>query len=182
MKEDTCIKRYQVTRDKNPWLGFTSSYKEEEDSKKINSVSLRNSDYKPVSGLEKYIKGDAFIIGRSEKFRRIAVESSLFSELSRGDATRKTDGKFLIGKYRDIAFNYFKAPELAEFLIESQIVNTYWHVEADFCLTEEEENQTLYRAGYRGKHIYYTNCENEDSLDFSIIIEKKTGNIFLEVR
>jgi hypothetical protein len=41
MVQDKCIKRYQITRDKNPWLGFTSSYKDEEESKKINSVSLR---------------------------------------------------------------------------------------------------------------------------------------------
>jgi len=181
MKENRCIKRYQITRDKNPWLGFTSSYKEEEESKKINSISLQNSDYQPVPGLEKYVKGDKFIIGRNEKLHRIAVESSLFSELRRGDATRKSEEKFFIGKFRDSSFKFFKAPELAEFLIESQIVNTYWHVEADFCLVEENESAEFYSAHYKGKHIYYTNCENQDPLDFSVIIEKKTGNIYLEV-
>jgi hypothetical protein len=182
MEQDKCIKKYQITRDKNPWLGFTSSYKDEEESKKINSVSLKNSEYKPVPGLEKYAKGNFFIIGRNEKLHRIAVEASLFGELSRGDATRKTEERFLIGKYRDVSFNFFKAGELAEFLIESQIVNTYWHVEADFCLMEEENSPDIYTARYKGKHIYYTNCENEDPLDFSIIIEKKTGKIFLEVK
>lgn len=182
MEQDKCIKKYNITRDKNPWLGFTSSYKDEEESKKINSVSLKNSEYKPVPGLEKYSKENFFIIGRNEKLHSIAVEASLFGELYRGDATRKTEERFLIGKYRDIFFKFFKAGELAEFLIESQIVNTYWHVEADFCLTEEVENPLLYTAHYKGKHIYYTNCQNEDPLDFYIIIEKKTGKIFLEVK
>jgi hypothetical protein len=182
MKENKCIKRYQITRDKNPWRGFTSSYKEEEESKAINSVSLKNSGYQPVTGLEKFSKEGAFIIGRSETLHRVAVESSLFSELKRGDATRKSEERFFLGKYRDLSFKYFRAPELAEFLIESQIVNTYWHVEADFCLVEEINTDLLYTAKYQGKHIYYTNCENEDPLDFIIIIEKKTGKMFLDVK
>jgi len=181
MVQDKCIKRYQITRDKNPWLGFTSSYKDEEESKKINSVSLINSEYKPVAGLEKYSKEGVFIIGRSEKLHKIAVEASLFGELIRGDATRKTEEKFLIGIYRDISFKYLSAPQVTEFLIESQVVNTYWHVEADFCLTEEVDTSERYVARYKGKHIYYTNCENQDPLDFTIIIEKKSGHIFLEV-
>ncbi|HPJ43678.1 MAG TPA: hypothetical protein PLY21_15230 [Spirochaetota bacterium] len=182
MEENKCIKRYQVTRDKNPWSGFTSSYKEEEESKKINSVSLKTSEYKPIPGLEKYTKGKVFIIGRSDKLHRIAVESSLFSELNRGDATKKSEEKFFVGQYRDLSFKFFKAQELAEFLIESQIVNTYWHVEADFCLIEEADTPQSYTARYQGKHVYYTNRENEDPLNFDIIIEKKTGKIFLDVK
>ena len=93
----------------------------------------------------------------------------------------KTEEKFLIGIYRDISFKYLSAPQVTEFLIESQVVNTYWHVEADFCLTEEVDTSERYVARYKGKHIYYTNCENQDPLDFTIIIEKKSGHIFLEV-
>ncbi len=71
--------------------------------------------------------------------------------------------------YRDIVL----------FLLESQVVATYWHVESVICLVSEDDSPDAYRASFRGTHIYFTNARNEDKLDFSIIIEKKTGAISL---
>lgn len=182
MKNENCRKTYHITRDASPWLGFTSTYAEEEESKKIKAVSLKNSAYKPISSLKKYLRQDSIIIARDEKQHRVAVESALFSDLMRADATRKTSGRFLIGTYRDVEYKVLKPAELAEFLIESQIVNTFWHVEADICLVLEEDSSVSYIAHYKGKHIYFTDSRNEEPLNFSIIIEKRSGNIFVEAR
>lgn len=182
MKQGECLKKYHITRDTSPWLGFTSSYAEEEESKKIRAVSLAGSGYKPIPLLEKYSVTRKLMIGRNDSLRRIAVEKSLFSDLRRGDATRDTGGKLLIGQFKDLSFSVMKPDELAEFLIESQIVNTYWHVESQLCLMSEEDLPESYTAGYRGRHIYFTNSENEEPLDFKITIEKATGNIYLEAK
>ncbi|HPS58365.1 MAG TPA: hypothetical protein PK514_09685 [Spirochaetota bacterium] len=54
----------------------------------------------------------------------------------------------------------------------------------EFCLMEGKEDETVesYSAHYKGKHIYYTNSKNEDPLDFSIIIDKKTGDMYLDTK
>lgn len=177
-----CNKTYIVTRDKSPWLGFTSSYEEEADSKKIHAESLADSGYRPIPSLEKYSVNGKYLLGRNEKLRRVAVDSKFFSELRRADATRVTSGRFLIGSFKDKSFKVMKPAALAEFLIESQLVNTFWHVESHICLVSENDNRDSYIARYKGKHIYFTNSENEGELDFSITIDKKTGEIFLEAQ
>jgi len=182
MKSDTCIKKYEISRGTSPWQGFTSNYAEEEESKKIKSVAMKNSEYKAVPGLEKYSRSDLVPVGRNEKLRRVGVEAELFSDLRRGDATRNSNGRFSIGTYKDTSFSFFKPAELAEFLIESQIINTFWHVEADICLVSEDDTAASYAAHYKGKHFYFTNSKNVEPLDFTVIIEKKSGNIFLEAR
>lgn len=182
VNNNECLKSYEITRGTSPWQGFTSSYAEEDSAKKIMAETLKGSDFKAITSLEKYFKSGILIIGRNEKLRRVAVEASLFSDLRRADATRNTSGRFLIGTYRDISFKIFKPRELAEFLIESHIINTFWHVESHICLVSEEDISSTYIAHYRGKHIYFTNSRNEGSLDFSIIVEKKTGNMFVEAR
>jgi hypothetical protein len=182
VKSNGCIKAYNITRGASPWQGFTSTHAEEQASKNILSLNLKNSDYKPVASLEKYSGSGMIIIGRNEKLRRVAVEASLFSELKRADATRNTSGRFLIGTYKDPALKIMKPRELAGFLIESQIINTFWHVESFICLVSEEESPAAYTAHYKGDHIYFTNSKNQDPLDFTITIDKKTGEMFVEAR
>ncbi len=179
---EPCIKTYTLTRDKSPWLGFTSSYEEEAESKKIRAESLADAGYEPIPLLEKYSVNRKYLIGRNEKLRRVAVDSMFFSELRRGDATRSSSGRFLVGIYKDKSFKSMKPDVLAEFLLEAQIVNTFWHVESRICLVSENNTQDSYIARYKGKHIYFTNSENEGPLDFTITIDKKTGEIFLEAR
>lgn len=182
VKNDNCIQSYSITRAASPWQGLTSSYEDEEASKKILSIPLQDSGYRSVLSIIGPGRNERYVIGRNDSLRRVAVDSSLFSDLNRADATRRTEGKFLIGTYRDIMFNVFTPAGLADILIESQIVNTYWHVESVFCLDSEEDSADAYTAHYKGKHIYFTNSKNEDPLDFSIIIDKKTGEMFLEVK
>ena len=121
---------------------------EEEASKKIVALPLKDSGYNPVPSLEKYKRSGSYLIGRNERLHRVAVEGSLFSDLKRADATADTGGKFLIGRYKDLEFTVFAPAELAEFLLEAQVINTYWHVEADFCLVSEEDVITSYSIHY----------------------------------
>ena len=180
--KNDCIKKYNITRGASPWQGFTSSHEDEEASKKIRALPLEGSDYKPVTSLEKYSRSGMIIVGRSEKLHRVAVEVSFFSDLRRADAAGSTPGRILVGTCKAALFRIFTCAEIAEFLIESQIVNTFWHVEADFCLVKEDDTESSYMAHYKGKHIYFTNSKNEDPLDFSIIIDKRTGDMFVEAK
>jgi len=179
-EEEAFLKKYNITRDASPWRGFTSSYIEEEASKEIMAQKIKGSDFKAIPSLAKYSRSGMIVISRCEKLHRIAVDSSLFSDLKRADATYKAQGRFLIGIYKDTSFKKFKPHELAEFLIESQIINTFWHIESEICLIAEKDSTSEYTAYYKGKHVYFTNSKNEESLGFTIIIKKKSGEMFIE--
>jgi len=182
VSRDNCIKKYVIRRDSSPWQGFTSTHEEEEASKKIMALPIEGSDYRPFLTIPGPDRQVINVTGRSEKLRRVAVDSSLFSDLNRADATRRTDERFFIGTYKDAALKYFSPSGLADILLESQVVSTYWHMEAEFCLESEVETEDSYTAHYRGKHVYFTNSRNEEALDFLIIIDKKSRKMFLEAR
>lgn len=180
VKKNDCIKSYNITRGTSPWQGFTSTAGEEEEAKTILALNLDGSGYSALPALEKYSLDGVILIGRNEKLRRVAVNAEFFSVLHRADATRNTAGRFLIGTCKSPLLKNYSCAQVAEFLIESQIVNTFWHVESLFCLDDETDSADSYTAHYQGKHIYFTNRKNEQPLDFSIIIDKKTGGIYLE--
>ena len=177
-----CIRHYNITRATSPWQGFTSSYEEEEASKTIQALDLERSGYSPLSSLAGYSRNGIVLIGRNEKLRRVAVNAEYFSLLNRADATRPAAQRFFIGVCSKKMRREFAPAVIAEFLVESHIVNTYWHVESLFCLDAEDDTADLYKAHYSGKHIYFTDSKNEDPHDFSIIIDKKTGEMFVEVK
>lgn len=180
LMKNGCLKIYEISRAASPWHGFTAGYAEEEAAKNIKAENLEGSDFKPLPALGKYTVSGMVLIGRSEKLRRVAVEASVFSDLKRADVTRKIQGRLHIGTYRDTSFSILTPRVLAEFLIESHIIITYWHIESHVCLAGEKETASTYIAYYKGKHIYFTNSKNEGSLDFSVIIDKETGNMFVE--
>ena len=69
--------------------------------------------------------------------------------------------------------------DIALFLLESQIITTYWHIESVLCLVSEDDSADLYKARFQGIHVYYTNKYNEEKLDFSISIKKNSGRMLL---
>ncbi len=180
MNKNDCIKSYRITRGTSPWRGLTATREMEDASEKIVALDLKGSDYKAIPSLEKYARDGNIIMGRNDKLRRIAVDSLFFSDLVRADATAAANGRSFIGTCKEAWFKVFTPAELADFLIESQIVHTFRHVESEFCLDSESETDDFYHAHYKGKHVYFTNRRNEEGLDFSIFIDKKTGSMFLE--
>lgn len=182
VKNNGCIKEYNITRATSPWHGFTSGYEDEEASKKIAALALKGSDYKAIPSLAEYTHDGKILMGRSEKLGRVAVEVAMFSELRRADATGKIPERFLIGICKTTLLKTFTCAEIAEFLVKSQVVNTFWHVESVLCLDAEEDSAESYSAHYKGKHIYFTSCRNEEALDFKITIDKKTGEMFVEAK
>jgi len=65
------------------------------------------------------------------------------------------------------------------FLLQAQIIETYWHLEAELCMVSEEDKPESYRAQFRGVHRYCTNSCEEDAFAFTVHINKKTGGLSL---
>ena len=168
----------EINRSTNPWAGFTSSAEEEDASKNVQALPVDGTNYAVLPNLVRYNKSNLILIGRNEKLRKVAVNDQVFSDLKRGDAARKADEKDQnIGFIKEKALGLYNPRELVQFLLESHVIITYWHIESKLTLKDEEENRDLYKARFTGNHIYFTNKKNVSPLDFTVSIDKKTGEI-----
>lgn len=178
---ENCIEEVRVTRGQNPFREWDASPAGSKlAGAPVRAADLEGSDVDTPIGLSRYAFEGGKLMGIGKKTREPAVSSRCFSPLARVDATRieagqrRDVGKLLCVPGKDLSYR-----DIALFLLESQVITTYWHIESVICLMSEDDSPDGYRASFRGSHIYFTNSRNEDKLDFSITIDRKTGTISL---
>jgi hypothetical protein len=121
------------------------------------------------------------LMGVEKGSREPAVSKRYFSPLTRVDATGLEPGqKKDIGRLQPVSLGSPALRDVALFLLESQIIRTYWHVESVICFTGDYESSDIYSASFKGIHKYFTNSYNEEKLSFSITVNKLTGTMTLE--
>lgn len=177
----TCIKEVRITRGRNPFREWDASPAgSKQAGAPVRAAALAGDDFDTPPGLSRYTFEGGRLMGIEKKTREPVVSPRCFSPLTRVDATRiETGQRKEIGKLRCVPGNDISYRDIVFFLLESQVITTYWHIESVICLVSEDDSQDTYRASFRGTHMYFTNARNEDKLDFSIIIEKETGAISL---
>jgi hypothetical protein len=177
---EKCREMIRISRSDNPWQGMTDSYAREQENKNIKAVPIGMDDA-TIPALDKYKIGSDRLMVKQAGLKKVVVNEKYFSDLAKADATRIQSGQQQqqIGKYLDKSFAYMTPRKLAYFLLDAQVITTYWHIEAELCLEDEVENEREYRAHFTGRHIYYTNRRNEEKLDFVIRIDKATGEMIL---
>ncbi|MFH0798714.1 MAG: hypothetical protein V2A66_00875 [Pseudomonadota bacterium] len=171
-----CVEKFTVSRGECPWAGIVSGYDEQEAAKTVRAERAPWGKLEVMKGLEKYRTGGEPLLAVDKERRVAVVNARYFSQLKRIDATSAMPGPGqLIGKVlRPGAI----APEkLAHFLLESQVIETYRHLEADLCLQREEKKEGVYTAFFSGVHKYCTNECHETPFKFFIRIDGKSGEM-----
>jgi hypothetical protein len=177
--EKQCAQAWLVSRGDSPWQGYTSDYKEEEAGKHISAVALDPS-FEVPKHLTRYAADGKPLLAIDRKGRRVHLEAAFFSDLERPDATRLAKGKRLVfGTLKQLPKGLTHA-DLARFLVESQLIQTYWHLEARLCPGAVTDDAAQYRVELRGVHSYCTNRCQEDPLAFAVRIDKKSGELSVE--
>lgn len=178
---ETCIKEVRITRTQNPFQEWDAkSAGSGQAGARVRAADLEGNDFDVLPGLSRYTFEGGSLMGIEKKNREPVVSAKCFSPLARVDATRIEPGQHKeIGKLLCTPGKSFSCRDVVSFLLESQIITTYWHIESVICLVSEADSPDLYKASFRGTHIYFTNTRNEDKLDFSITIDRKTGAIVL---
>lgn len=178
---ETCIKKIRITRGQNPFREWDAkSVGSGQAAAAVRAADLQGHDFVVLPGLSLYMLEGGNLMEIEKKTGEPVVSAKCFSPLARVDATRiepgqrREVGKLLCAPGRD-----FSLRDLVLFLLESQIITTYWHIESALCLVSEDDSPGIYKASFRGTHTYFTNTRNEDKLDFSITINRKTGAIVL---
>lgn len=173
--EEKCKVILQVKRSDSPWLDYTKSYEEEKNGEHISAVQMETSFEQPAH-LLKYTLTNGPLLAINRTTHRVVVNNHYLSDLDRSDATNLIKGKpLVIGRFKELSAAGISAQQFVFFLLESQIIKTYWHLESKLCLVSEEDGKMFYTAHFEGTHIYYTNSRNEQHFSFTVRINKRTG-------
>jgi len=180
-KMDKCIEKILITRAQNPFREWDAkNYKAGQTGSPVRTVDFNAETCDTVGSLSRYAVRGAMLMGIEKKTHEPVVSGQYFSPLARLDATRIDPGQSKkLGRLLNVSTSPLALREMVLFLLESQIITTYWHVESVICLASEDDSADVYKASFRGIHKYYTNSYNEEKLDFVITIHKKTGDITL---
>jgi hypothetical protein len=179
-KQQNCLKKLEIVSSTNPWRGLTGSYKQEEENKHIKTVTIDSGKTIIMQNLKQYNFGNEIFLALAENPKKVLVNKKYFSNLEKRDAIRITSGEEkLIGKFMDTTFRSMSPEKLVLFLLESQIITTYWHLNSELCLVKEENQKDVYTAYFTGFHKYCTNKCEQDAYKFSVKINKKSGEMFL---
>jgi hypothetical protein len=178
---ESCVTRIRVTRAQNPFRVWDARSTRSGDSGPVvQAADLVAESFDAVPSLARYAVHGVMLMGIRKTTREPVVSVKYFTPLARVDATRIRPGQRMeIGKILDLSPSPLTLRDIILFLLESQVIATYWHVESVICLSREEEAAGVYRASFQGIHKYFTNRYNEENLAFTVSIDRKTGAIAL---
>jgi hypothetical protein len=173
-----CIDIIKISRDDHPWKGMTQSSRQEEMNKHIPAAEINKETCEVFPHLLAYQIHSENLLGKDKLRKIIVISSRYFSDLEKADATRIQAGTVKkIGRFLDTSFISFSPRRLVRFLLDAQIITTYWHLESELCLIGEKEEKDGYTAFFTGVHRYCTNRCEADPLNFAVRIDRKTGEI-----
>jgi hypothetical protein len=171
-----CGKTFSISRGDSPWTGMTGSAGEEKASMTVKALACDPAVYDGFARLEKYSTGGEPLIFRARGKKIVGVNNKYFSDLHRADATRiGRDSVIGLGNARVPLSSNMPPEKLAAFLVESQLIVTYWHIGSELCLEKEAMTAAEYTAYFTGSHTYFTNKKNVEPLRFAVRINLETG-------
>lgn len=165
-----------VHRGDSPWQGYTSTAQEEQRGRHLEArPSMDGVEVLPH--LQRFVQDGVPWLGVDRTARAVVVHAARFGPLTRVDVTRLGNGETqLVGHVVDPALRA-RGRDVLLFLLESQVVQTFIHMEADLRVRSEQETGALYTADVDGVQRFYTNRKNEKPLGFSVVMEKADGAV-----
>ena len=176
-QQDVTSSRMRVDAASNPWSGYTGSFQEEKAGLKVESSAM-DPTWARLDALASYaIEGDP-LIAIDRKGRTVYLSAKHFSGVfERIDATRLGSGVRKVCGAVKVSSSLLANPgRLVRFLLQAHLIRTYMHLESSLELIfEGTSDEGRFTSKWVGKHVFYTNEKNESSLQFTVIVDTKTG-------
>ncbi len=172
------MREYLVERADSPWSGYTRDAAEEGAGYSIEARAL-GPELEYPERLAGYALDGKPLLGIDRAARRVYVEEAFLGPVARRDATRLRRGEELpVTVVRDPRL-IADPIKLFSFLIDSQLIRCYWHMEAKLRLYALEDTSGQVTGSFDGVHIYYTNQKNQEAFAFKLRLDKATGALSL---
>ncbi len=169
----TCIAKYNTDQS-----GALFSQLNPPNEVKAVKAGVVQKQFTPLTTAEKFTIAGKPVAWVDNTGKQIIVDKNYFSDLKLIDVTKfPLDESDVVGKVDTTILTGRTPREIAGFLIDSQILNTYWHIGADICLREEQDFGSHYIAHFDASHVYFTNERNVENYTFGVQIDKMTGTI-----
>lgn len=168
-KNKTCLEKFEITRGNNILKDL---------QKNNENIFLEATlNFKSFSPIEDFKLNNDYLLWKKQKGIKIVINGKYFTNLKQVDATTINKGENkLLGKLLNQKVSYL---QLIDFLLKTNLIISYWHLESNICLEKVKNNKKEYIAYFIGIHKYCTNkCQN-GSLKFAIKFNKKNGKIIL---
>lgn len=109
---------------------------------------------RPVTAIARLRLAGQPIAWFSPTLDAVVLDGAAFAPLRRADATKSEDARQVVGRVAPRARQALGDRAVLELLLRIEVVQTYWHVGADLCLTSDLEADGAYRAELLGVHHY----------------------------
>jgi hypothetical protein len=169
------IREYLVERAHSPWREYTGSAAEEQAGYAVAAGVVAGLERLPH--LARYeLDGEPYLAVDRPR-RRVVLNERFFGPFIRPDAPRLAAGERVrIGTVKEPRITAVPV-ELVSFLIEAELIRTYWHVEARLGLEELVPAEGGVSALVEGRHVYYTDRRHEELVRFRIEVTTATGAV-----
>jgi len=119
------------------------------------------------------------IFGTSIETGQLVVDSKYFSDINKVDAIQIEEAQ-IIGQVTQYHLENSTPREIIISLIETQVIQTYWHLGATICLQSEDNTDNTYTAFFTASHEFCTNKCQSKEYSFALFLDKNTGEIRIE--
>lgn len=176
--EQTCILELEIVHDRKLENAIgTQDIAEAISPENIESMLIRL--YERKEAIQSNFGLEENITGFNVENGKLVVNKNYFSDLSIRRANYGNEQYEAIGTYKDLTFSEQLPRDVAISLLQSGVIKTYSHLDADICLTLETETEEYYALEFIGTEFLCTSeCYSED-YSFSVTIDKENGDIIL---
>lgn len=144
----------------------------------VRAVAIDPFKYIPMTQLEMFhLNEDAPFLWMTPDRKEAVVDQRFFSDLKVVEVVGGLKEEVQIGTATPELLRRMPPAIIARFLLQSEIIRTYWHLKAELCPTAETQTADLYEQRFFATHTYCTNECLVKPYTFTIRINKHTDAI-----
>lgn len=144
----------------------------------VRSAVIDSFKYIPMTQLEMFhLEEDVPFLWMTPDRKEAVVDERFFGNLTIVEVVGGIKDEITVGTARPELLRRLPPDIIVRFLLQSEIIRTYWHIKAELCPTIENQTADIYEQRFFATHTYCTNECLAKSYTFTVRINKRTGVI-----
>jgi len=177
--EGECIATYTIDHEHSPLAELRELGGTRDDfQERFPAATIDPTKQRPVTATAGFRLEDRPIAWFSADLDLVVLEGAAFAPLRKADPIRNAGGELRrVGRVTSQTREALGDRRVIELLLRLGVIQTYWHLGADLCLSAEPEaKEGKYRAIFSAVHHYATSKDVASGYGFSVTIDE-TGQI-----